>query len=173
MSYAQQNMIAALPFDGGFFADLAVKVKNSGDQEGAAAWALGFVGSWLESKGQPSHPIASYDFAILEIEYLDQIWPAFRFAANNLPVAAPLGDIAEFLFRRLPHAWDNAKPRCIAPVTEAVHLADKIDDLVSHFAVGNAPTGSKDPYAVRRSANQILNDRVLPLRSVTFRSNPD
>src|SRR5690242_5694193 len=43
-----------------------------------------------------------------------------------------------------------------APVTVAVSLADKLDTIVSMFAV-EPPTGSKDPFAVRRSALAVLN----------------
>jgi len=39
-----------------------------------------------------------------------------------------------------------------APVTVAVSLADKLDTLVSFFTVEELPTGSKDPFALRRSA---------------------
>ena len=43
-----------------------------------------------------------------------------------------------------------------APVTVAVSLADKLDTLVSFFAADMAPTGSKDPYALRRAAIAII-----------------
>jgi glycyl-tRNA synthetase beta chain len=39
-----------------------------------------------------------------------------------------------------------------APVSIAVALADKIDTLFGFFAVGEKPTGSKDPFALRRAA---------------------
>ena len=39
-----------------------------------------------------------------------------------------------------------------APVTVAVSLADKLDNLLSFFAVDMLPTGSKDPFALRRAA---------------------
>jgi glycyl-tRNA synthetase beta chain len=39
-----------------------------------------------------------------------------------------------------------------APVTVAVALADKLDSLNSFFAQDMQPTGSKDPFALRRSA---------------------
>ncbi len=39
-----------------------------------------------------------------------------------------------------------------APVTVAVSLADKLDTLVGFFAVNEKPTGSKDPFALRRQA---------------------
>jgi glycyl-tRNA synthetase beta chain len=38
------------------------------------------------------------------------------------------------------------------PVSVAVALADRIDTLVGFWAINEKPTGSKDPYAVRRAA---------------------
>ncbi len=43
-----------------------------------------------------------------------------------------------------------------APVTVAVSLADKLDTLFAFFAVGEAPTGSKDPFALRRAAYSVI-----------------
>ena len=43
-----------------------------------------------------------------------------------------------------------------APVTVAVALADKVDTLVGFFAIDEKPTGSKDPFALRRAALGIL-----------------
>jgi glycyl-tRNA synthetase beta chain len=43
--------------------------------------------------------------------------------------------------------------RCpTAPVSVAVALADKIDALVAFFSIGETPTGSRDPFALRRAA---------------------
>ncbi|WP_299192525.1 glycine--tRNA ligase subunit beta [uncultured Erythrobacter sp.] len=39
-----------------------------------------------------------------------------------------------------------------APTTVAVSLADKLDNLLSFFKIGILPTGSKDPFALRRAA---------------------
>ena len=39
-----------------------------------------------------------------------------------------------------------------APVTVAVSLADKLDSLAAYFYLNERPTGSKDPFALRRSA---------------------
>jgi glycyl-tRNA synthetase beta chain len=60
-----------------------------------------------------------------------------------------------------------------APVTVAVALADKLDTLVGFFAIDEKPTGSKDPYALRRAAlgmiRLILENQVrLPLRRLAF-----
>ena len=43
-----------------------------------------------------------------------------------------------------------------APVSVAVALADKIDTLTGFFAVGERPTGSGDPYALRRAALGVI-----------------
>lgn len=57
---------------------------------------------------------------------------------------------------------DHYKPRGPSepvpsePISIAVALADKLDTLVGLWAVGEKPTGSKDPYALRRSALGIL-----------------
>ncbi|MGO4574027.1 glycine--tRNA ligase subunit beta [Microvirga sp. 2TAF3] len=54
------------------------------------------------------------------------------------------------------------------PVSVAVALADKIDTLVGFWAIDEKPTGSKDPYALRRAALGVIrlvleNDIRLPL----------
>jgi glycyl-tRNA synthetase beta chain len=54
------------------------------------------------------------------------------------------------------------------PVAVAVALADKLDTLVGFWAIDEKPTGSKDPYALRRAAlgviRIVLDDAIrLPL----------
>ncbi|MEC9166959.1 MAG: glycine--tRNA ligase subunit beta, partial [Pseudomonadota bacterium] len=58
-----------------------------------------------------------------------------------------------------------------APVSVAVAMADKIDTLVGFFAIDEKPTGSKDPFALRRAALGLIrliteNHLRLPLASV-------
>jgi glycyl-tRNA synthetase beta chain len=43
-----------------------------------------------------------------------------------------------------------------APVSVAVALADKIDTLTGFFAIDEKPTGSKDPFALRRAALGVI-----------------
>lgn len=43
-----------------------------------------------------------------------------------------------------------------APVAIAVALADKLDTLASFFAIGEKPSGSRDPYALRRAALGVI-----------------
>ena len=58
-----------------------------------------------------------------------------------------------------------------APLTLAVALADKLDTLVGFFAIDEKPTGSKDPFALRRAALGVIrlvleNGVRVPLQSV-------
>ncbi len=58
-----------------------------------------------------------------------------------------------------------------APLTVAVALADKLDTLVGFFAIDEKPTGSKDPFALRRAALGVIrlvldSDAKLPLLRV-------
>ena len=55
-----------------------------------------------------------------------------------------------------------------APVSVAVALAEKIDKLTGFWAIDEKPTGSKDPFALRRAALGVIrivleNDLTLPL----------
>ncbi len=56
-------------------------------------------------------------------------------------------------------------------VTVAVNIADRLDTLVSFFSIGEKPTGSRDPFALRRAALSFLqlltrNALRLPLGDV-------
>ncbi|MBY0324316.1 MAG: glycine--tRNA ligase subunit beta [Reyranella sp.] len=56
-----------------------------------------------------------------------------------------------------------------APVSIVVALADKLDTLTSFWAIGEKPTGSRDPFALRRAALGIIrivveNGLRLPLK---------
>lgn len=66
-----------------------------------------------------------------------------------------------------PQGPDDMCPT--APISVAVALADKIDVLAGFWAIDEKPTGSKDPYALRRAALGVIrlvleNDLRLPLR---------
>jgi glycyl-tRNA synthetase beta chain len=51
------------------------------------------------------------------------------------------------------HAEDAAPGSNVGAI---VALADKLDTIVGFFAIGKIPTGSQDPYALRRQASGIL-----------------
>jgi glycyl-tRNA synthetase beta chain len=53
-----------------------------------------------------------------------------------------------------PQGPNDACPT--APVSVCVALADKIDTLTGMFAIDEKPTGSKDPFALRRAALGVI-----------------
>ncbi len=62
-----------------------------------------------------------------------------------------------------------------ASVSVALALADKIDTLVGFFAIGETPTGSKDPFALRRAALGVIrlileNHLRIPLATIFSRA---
>jgi len=67
-------------------------------------------------------------------------------------------DVAEALddYYR-PRFAGDALPQ--TPTAQALAIADRIDTLVGIFAIGQIPTGDKDPYALRRAALGVL--RIL------------
>lgn len=54
----------------------------------------------------------------------------------------------------LPVNIDDALPRTLSGAV--VSLADKIDTLAGFFSIGAKPTGSKDPFALRRAAQGVV-----------------
>jgi glycyl-tRNA synthetase beta chain len=56
------------------------------------------------------------------------------------------------------------------PVSIAVALADKIDTLVGFWAISEKPTGSKDPFALRRAAIGVVRELLDNGLSVSIRS---
>jgi glycyl-tRNA synthetase beta chain len=55
----------------------------------------------------------------------------------------------------LPRGAEDGMPQSLAG--QVVAIADRLDTLVCIFGLGMLPTGSSDPFALRRSANAILN----------------
>jgi glycyl-tRNA synthetase beta chain len=87
------------------------------------------------------------------------------YARHDLEHADVAAAIAEHY---APQGAGDVCPK--GPVSITVGLADRLDTLVGFFAVGDKPTGSKDPYALRRAAlgviRLILENRLrLPLRA--------
>ena len=63
------------------------------------------------------------------------------------------------------------------PVSIAVALADKLDLLTGFWAIDEKPTGSKDPFALRRAALGVIrilvdNDIRLPLKDIFAKARP-
>jgi glycyl-tRNA synthetase beta chain len=63
-----------------------------------------------------------------------------------------------------PASTEDAIPDSVEG--QLLGLADRVQTIVAMFGIGNAPTGSKDPFALRRAANaivKILAESGLPL----------
>jgi glycyl-tRNA synthetase beta chain len=70
---------------------------------------------------------------------------------SNEPAA-----VADAIFEHyLPRGADDILPQTITG--RVVAIADRIDTLVSIFGLGMIPTGSSDPFALRRAATAIVN----------------
>jgi glycyl-tRNA synthetase beta chain len=77
-----------------------------------------------------------------------------------------LGDtVAQAIYDQYtPASTDDAIPETVEG--QLLGLADRIQTITSMFGIGAAPTGSKDPFALRRAANaivKILAESGLPL----------
>jgi glycyl-tRNA synthetase beta chain len=75
-----------------------------------------------------------------------------------------------------PASIEDAIPATVEG--QLLGLADRIHTISAMFLIGNAPTGSKDPYALRRAANsvvKILAESGLPLTlsEIVEDSGPD
>ena len=110
-----------------------------------AAWLskadllTGMVGEFPELQGTMGRYYALHDGEPREVADAIEAHYHPRFAGDTLP---------------------DGKTAC------AVALADKLDALVGIFGIGGAPTGEKDPFALRRAALgiiRILAEQKLPL----------
>jgi glycyl-tRNA synthetase beta chain len=64
-----------------------------------------------------------------------------------------------------PESMDDSVPRTVEGAV--LSIADKADSIVGMFALGLQPTGSKDPFALRRQANGIVKtiaEHKMPFR---------
>jgi glycyl-tRNA synthetase beta chain len=74
-------------------------------------------------------------------------------AAQGMPPA-----VAQAIYEQyMPAGMEDAMPRTAEAAL--VGIADRANTIVDMFAIGLAPTGSKDPFALRRAGNGIV--RVL------------
>ena len=87
-------------------------------------------------------------------QQLDPILPA--------ATAQAIGDAIYDQYK--PESMDDRVPRTLEGAILAI--ADKADSIAGMFALGLQPTGSKDPFALRRAANGIVTiiaEHKLPL----------
>jgi glycyl-tRNA synthetase beta chain len=141
----------------------------------------------LEDKIYRVQTLATYLAVFVPHAALDQVERAAELCKADL-VTGMVGEFPELQgIMGAYYAHAQAEPEAIAdairehylptgasspvptsPVSVTLALADKMDTLVGLFAAGEKPTGSKDPYALRRQALGILriileNELRIPL----------
>src|SRR5580692_12189128 len=83
----------------------------------------------------------------------------------SLPEATRLA-IADTIYDHYkPESTEDDVPRSIE--SAVLSVGDKADTIAGMFSLGLVPSGSKDPFALRRQANgivKIIADKKLPLR---------
>ncbi len=97
---------------------------------------------------------------VKEFPELQGVMGGFYARQDGLGEKVALG-LAEFYY---PAAAKGPVPA--TREAAAVSLAGKLDSLAGHFAAGSVPTGSADPFALRRQATgvlRILLEKQLPL----------
>ncbi|MGA2847631.1 MAG: glycine--tRNA ligase subunit beta [Terracidiphilus sp.] len=90
--------------------------------------------------------------------YIRAQWLQEGYAEHNAAIADAI------YFQYIPASMEDSIPATAEG--QLFGLADRIQTIVSLFDIGQAPTGSKDPFALRRSANaivKILAESNLPL----------
>lgn len=132
----------------------------------------------LEGRGKFSSADTECALAAVELSKCDlttqmvQEFPELQGVVGGLYASAQgeLKEIAEAIYDHyLPQGVEDRCPR--TAIGAVVSLADKIDSLVGGFAVGHEPTGSSDPFALRRQGNGIIKVLVelslpVPLKQV-------
>jgi len=85
-----------------------------------------------------------------------------RAQAEALDMNPFVGDVIYDHYK--PESMEDAVPRTLE--SAVLSISDKADSIAGMFALGMQPTGSKDPFALRRAANgivRILAEHKLPL----------
>jgi len=125
------------------------------------------IGADAEVAGEAAH-LAKADLAsymVGEFPELQGVMGGYYADAAKKPL-----EIADAIRQHYkPQGPSDSVP--VGKVSACVALADKLDTLISFFAIDEKPTGSKDPFALRRSALGILriireHKLRLPLNSI-------
>ena len=172
-----QRVLSARLADGAFFWEADLREARAGMKD----WAEGLKSVTFHSKlGSQTDRVQRIAALAREIAPLvgadpDQAEDAARIAKLDLQ-SAMVGEFPELqgVMGRY-YALEAGKPQAVAdasrdhyaplgpsddvptaPVSVAVALADKLDTLAGFWVINEKPTGSKDPYALRRAALGVI-----------------
>ncbi len=175
--HGNQKVLAARLSDAAFFWDLDLREAKSGMKD----WEKGLESVTFQSKlGSQSDRIARIAALAREIAPLVGADPAKAEEAAKIAKldlrSAMVGEFPElqgtmgrYYALEAGHSADVADAARdhysplgpsddvpAAPVSVAVALADKLDTLTGFWAIDEKPTGSKDPFALRRAALGVI-----------------
>ena len=175
--HGNQKVLAARLSDAAFFWDLDLREAKSGMKD----WEKGLESVTFQSKlGSQSDRIARIAALAREIAPLVGADPAKAEEAAKIAKldlrSAMVGEFPElqgtmgrYYALEAGHSADVADAARdhysplgpsddvpSAPVSVAVALADKLDTLTGFWAIDEKPTGSKDPFALRRAALGVI-----------------
>jgi len=143
------------------------------------------LGSYFDKADRMRRLAAAFALRLRQTEMLDVIQSAARLAKCDLTtdlvkeftelqgviggLYARRGGLPEEVATAIydhykPLTFEDTSPRTLAGAL--VSLADRVDTLAGFFGIGLAPSGSKDPFGLRRTANgviRILADHALRL----------
>lgn len=132
------------------------KLGSLGDKMQRVAGLAGYIAGELNSDADKAGRAA----ALAKCDLITQMvgeFPELQGIAGGY-LAANDGEDAE-VARAIsehyrPRFAGDALPQ--TPTAQAVAIADKLDTVMGIFAIGQAPTGEKDPFALRRAALGVL-----------------
>jgi glycyl-tRNA synthetase len=115
------------------------------------------LGSADQAAARRAAELAKADLAtkmVVEMTSLQGIMGRYYARRSGEPEA-----VASAIFEHyLPRYSGDAVPTCLPGLV--VGLADRLDTLAGLFAIGLAPTGAKDPFALRRAALGLVGNLV-------------
>jgi glycyl-tRNA synthetase len=133
------------------------KLGSMADRAGRIASVAGLLGAGLSTSDRSTleraAALAKFDLAsqmVIELTSLAGVMAREYAARSGEPQA-----VAEALFdMERPRSSSDRPPATVPGAVLA--LADRFDMLVGLFAVGAAPTGSSDPFGLRRAAAGVI-----------------
>jgi glycyl-tRNA synthetase beta chain len=135
-------------------------------------WVADALAAMVQGRGGPKFDAAALKQAVrlakadLTAELVKEFTELQGIVGGLYARAQGLGEtVADAIYAQyLPASIEDDIPATVEG--QLLGIADRMHTIVAMFGIGNAPTGSKDPFALRRAANaivKILAESELPL----------
>ena len=136
-----------------FYQKLGTVADKAGRLEALAEWLAGYVPGADSAKAKRAAALCKADLVTEMVGEFPELQGIMgRYYALHDGEAPEVADaIADH------YAPQGPNDRCpTTPESIVVALADKLDTLAGFFAIDEKPTGSKDPFALRRAALGVI-----------------